>query len=376
MLVSMLRKWLKWPHQFSKAVWCVAFLLSGLDSLTHAQSLSSNKAMTGKSLGLKEAPRQATTPSTSGRRNTPVLNAGFLLGVFSGGFDPKSADRFEFWLGRKSDFNVEFLTETAYTDYVGPGGAKITDALSHSGWLPPVWAAGHADRNMLFSIPLATKQDRSLANVAAGQYDVVFTNIAKNIASSYPNAIIRIGWEFNADWYAWSAAGRTQDYINAFRRVSNIFKSVSPTFTIDWCPVNGFSANASAEQAYPGDDVVDVIGLDLYNDYRWGDYKTDPVKRWEWLKTFSHGLVWQQAFSTAHGKPMSLPEWGVNRDDPYFIEQMYNWITTHDYAYVAYWNSNSAFAGALSNNQYPNAAAKYKQLFGTLPSHSLSGKGN
>lgn len=310
-----------------------------------------------------------TTSSMPGRRNTPVLNSGLLSGVFSGGFDPKSADLFETWLGRKSDFNVEFLTETAYTDYVGADGKKITDALAHSGWLPPLWAAGHPDRNMLFSIPLATKQDRSLANVAAGKYDVIFSNIAKDIARSYPHAIIRIGWEFNADWYAWSAMGRTQDYINAFRRVSSIFKSVSPAFTIDWCPANGFSAkNFPAEQAYPGDDVVDVIGLDLYNDYRWGDYKNDPVKRWEWLKTFGHGLVWQQEFSTTHGKPMSLPEWGVNQDDPYFIEQMYTWIMTHDFAYVAYWNSNSAFAGALSNNQYPNASAAYKRLFASLGS--------
>ena len=354
------------PKQFFAAAWSVALLLSGLPCLTHALSPPAKNALT-EAVGVNDSPRQSVTQRISARRNTPVLNSDLLVGVFSGGFDPKSADRYETWLGRKSDFNVDFLTETAYTDFVRPDGTKVTDALSHSGWLPTLWAATPgASRNMLFSIPLATKQDRSLANVAAGKYDVVFENIAKNIASNYPNAIIRIGWEFNADWYAWSAAGRAQDYIDAFRRVSNIFKSVSPAFTIDWCPVNGFSANVSAEQAYPGDDVVDVIGLDLYNDYRWGEYKTDPVKRWEWLKTFSHGLQWQREFSAAHGKPMSLPEWGVNQDDPYFIEQMYHWITTHDFAYVAYWNSNSAFSGTLSNNQYPNASAAYKRLFGGL----------
>ena len=360
----MMIKWLNRWHKSFRAAWCAAFLLSGPVLSAQDQGFPSHGVRADNSIVLNETPGQSARAE---RPDTPVRGSAFLLGVFSGGFDPQSADRFETWLGRKSDFNVEFLTETAYTDYVGADGKKITDALVHSGWLPPLWAAAHRpERNMLFSIPLATKQDRSLANVAAGQYDAIYRNIAKNIASSYPHAIIRIGWEFNGDWYAWSAAGRTQDYINAFRRVSGIFKSVSRDFTIDWCPAHGFSAKFPADQAYPGDDVVDVIGLDLYNDYRWGDYKKDPIKRWEWLKTFNHGLLWQQQFAAAHGKPMSLPEWGVNQDDPYFIEQMHGWITTHNFAYAAYWNSNSAFAGALSNNQYPNAAAAYKRLFGDL----------
>jgi hypothetical protein len=319
-------------------------------------------------------PSRGATDQPSGARgvrSTPFLSSGFKLGVFSGGFDPGAANRFEAWLGRPSDFNVEFLTETAFTDYVKPDGTKVTDALTHAGWLTGVWqGAKRPDRNMMFSIPLATKQDRSLANVAAGNYDATYKAIAENIAKAYPNAIIRIGWEFNADWYSWAAKGRAEDYIGAFRRVAAIFKTASRDFTIDWCPVNGFAANMPAESAYPGDDVVDVVGMDLYNDYRWGDHKDDPVQRWSWIRDFNHGLPWQAQFAAAHSKPMSLPEWGVNRDDPYFIEHMKEWISQHDYAYAAYWNSNSAFAGTLSNNQYPNAAAVYRRLFGTNPEAS------
>ena len=175
-----------------------------------------------------------------------------------------------------------------------------------------VWTGAHRpDRNMLFSVPLSTKQDKSLAHVADGQYDTTFAVVAKSIAKSYPNAIIRIGWEFNADWYSWNAKGRATDYINAFRHVAAIFKAASPNFVIDWCPVHGFSANMAAEAAYPGDDAVDVIGMDFYNDYRWGNYKDDPAKRWEWYRTFSHGLEWQAQFASIHHKRMSMPEWGV-----------------------------------------------------------------
>lgn len=307
---------------------------------------------------------EMAAPTQAGQRSTSFLKSGFHLGVFSGGGNIQGAIAYEDWLGRRSDFQVEFLTDTAYADYVKPDGTKVTDALSHVGYLTGLWShANRPDRNMMFSVPLATKQDPSLANVAAGRYDAAFQTVAATIAKAYPEAVIRIGWEFNGGWYAWAAKGRPQEYIDAFRHVALIFKAASPQFTIDWCPTHGFSGNMQADTAYPGDDVVDVIGMDFYNDYRWGNFKEDPAARWNWLKGYDRGLEWQARFAAAHHKPMSIPEWGVNRDDAAFIEHMHDWITHHDFAYVAYWDSNSAFAGNLSKGQYPNAAETYRRLF-------------
>jgi len=64
---------------------------------------------------------------------------------------------------------------------------------------------------------------------------------------------------------------------------------------------------------------------------------------------------------------MSWPEWGINTDDPYFIEQMYNWMTANNFAYASYWDSNSSFKSKLSHDQYPKAAAKFKELFSRIP---------
>jgi len=120
-----------------------------------------------------------------------------------------------------------------------------------------------------------------------------------------------------------------------------------------------------AELAYPGDDVVDVIGVDAYND---GNFPriADPIARWIKFRDQDHGLAWHARYAAAHKKPMSYPEWasgGGADDDPYFIQQMYAWMTTHNVAYASYWNSNSDFRGALSNNQYPQAADMYLQTF-------------
>jgi hypothetical protein len=317
-------------------------------------------------------PAALATPAGPPSAPTPLVKGGFHLGAFNGGFFPKYADSFEAWLGRKNDYNVAFLADTAFSDYTKPNGTKVTDALSHSGWLTAVWVAGkRPDRNMLFSIPLATHQDDSLAHVAAGKWDDAYKSAAKTIAGPYPNAIIRIGWEFNSGWYSWHANKRQADYIAAFRHVAQIFKAASPNFTIDWCFSHGFSGQFDPSLAYPGDDVVDVIGQDAYADKRWQKFATDPKAHWNWFRDFQYGLTWQADFAAKHNKPMSFPEWGVNWDNPYFIEQMYDWIKSHNFAYASYWNSNSAFKGQLSNNQFPQASAEYKKLFATFPPKPL-----
>jgi len=305
-----------------------------------------------------DAPTTQPTVAPNTVRTTPVLTAGLSIGVFSGGSNPTAAAKFETWLGRKSDFNVDFFSDTEYTG---------SDPLAGSaGWDIGVWAgANRPDRNMLFSVPLSTLQDPSLKNVANGLYDAQYQQVAKSVAAHYPNAIIRIGWEFNGNWYPWAAQGKTADYINAFRRVSKIFTSVSPTFTIDWCPGIG-SLYVPAENAYPGDDVVDVIGLDAYEDWSYSP-NADPVQRWNYFRDQDHGLAWHQQFAALHGKPMSFPEWGVNHDDSYFMQQMYSWITTNRVIYASYWSSNAGFAGDLASLQYPGASATYKGLFSTIP---------
>ena len=131
------------------------------------------------------------TPALYAQGGTPPAATGVLkVGVFSGGFDPKAAAQYETWLGRKSDFNVEFLTDTAFTDSTSAdGNRRENDALTHAGWLLGVWrgAGSRGERNMLFSIPLATKQDNSLAHVASGQYDTVYQQIAKDYAQRLPD---------------------------------------------------------------------------------------------------------------------------------------------------------------------------------------------
>ncbi len=103
-------------------------------------------------------------------------------------------------------------------------------------------------------------------------------------------------------------------------------------FEFDWCPTLG-KASVAPDRAYPGDAYVDYVGADVYDNSWIADYR-DPVARWNDFVTQPYGLQWQSDFATAHGKPMTFPEWGLSTrsdghgggDDPYFIQQMYDWI--------------------------------------------------
>jgi hypothetical protein len=115
-------------------------------------------------------------------------------------------------------------------------------------------------------------------------------------------------------------------------------------------------------EAYPADHSVDCIGMDTYMDDRYGTGTS--ASRWAYLVGNTRGLQWQVSFASQHNITLSMPEWGVNLDDLLFIENMHAWLVDHSYHHVSYWDSNADFKSQLSQNQYPNAAAAFKSLFG------------
>jgi beta-mannanase len=246
------------------------------------------------------------------------------------------------------------------------------------GWTTSFWAK--ADRPVLFSVPLIPAkttgaEKATLADAGQGLYNAHYKKVAQKIAAFRPNdpvIYVRTGWEFNGGWFPWTVhGGRGENFKKAFQQFVTTFRSVSPRFRFDWCPVIGDQVRgadgkpAKLADFYPGDEYVDVIGLDVYDESRYNKI-TDPQKRWEHFLQRGHGLNWHRKFATEHNKPMSYPEWGVGGagDNPYFIEQFQKWIESNDVVYHLYWNSNSSYAGKLSANKYPQSAAKFKELFG------------
>ncbi|HMJ15857.1 MAG TPA: glycosyl hydrolase [Polyangiaceae bacterium] len=272
-----------------------------------------------------------------------------LIGVYCGN-DPNAVLQFESWFGRPVNGLLGYTGAANWSDYDGSVG-----------WAVGLWK--QIDRRVFWSVPLIPT-GATLEAAAAGDYNDHYLKAARTLATyrpQDPEIHIRTGWEFNGDWFPWSAHGKPQAFVGAFRQFVTAFRSVSNRFVFEW-NVNVGDVGMNPETAYPGDAYVDIIGMDFYWNTEWDP--ADPIQAWNSMLNRSYGLQWHQNFAAAHGKRTAYSEWGVrsNNAGPY-IERAKAWFTTHKVVFHTYWNSNSAFPGKLSDNQYPNAGAAYRAAF-------------
>ncbi|MEH3123719.1 MAG: glycosyl hydrolase [Sphingomonas phyllosphaerae] len=268
--------------------------------------------------------------------------------VYIGNY-PADLVAYELWLGKRTD-GVQLHT----------GRAGWGDWGSSIGWLVALWKG--VDRPIYWSIPLIA-QGATLADAGAGKYNSNYVAAARTLAQGYPNAskiYVRTGWEFNGDWQPWAAKGKEAQYRAAYRQFVASFRSVSGRFVFEWTPNNG-DLGMNPENAYPGDDVVDIIGMDFYYNHQWDP--ADGAKAFAYHRDEKYGLAWHQAFAKLHKKPTAYAEWGVSKNsDASYVQAVGDWFATHNIVYASYWNSNAAYQGKLSDNQYPAVSTAYRAL--------------
>ena len=297
-----------------------------------------------------------------------ALEARTPLGVYEGpGADGAGQiPAFSSWFGRQPDRAIDFFANDSWPSL------ESDAAWSCYSWCPP--KAGAVVPAMTFSVPL-TINGTSLADVAAGLHDSSFLAVANSlVVNNWGHSVIRIGWEFNGSWMPWSAGQDPTSYVAAYRRIVALMRSVTgANFTFDWCASWGPNATAP-DSVYPGDDVVDIVGMDVYNRY-YSAADADPVHRWNTFLTAPYGLNWLVSFSLAHGKPLSIPEWGTGEssdggggtgggDDGLFVTNMVNFMASNGAAYSDYWDSNaSGYDASVSNGEHPIAGAALKSAF-------------
>ncbi len=262
------------------------------------------------------------------------------------------------WLKRDVDQMIEFVS---------------WDVLKATGaWAIKCWDTA-GQKSMVYSLPmLPPSRSAKLADGASGKFDELFAKYAALLVKwGYGGSVIRIGWEFNANWYAWDASKDPQSWVTYWRRIVSVMrKTPGASFTYDWCPAAA-SKGFDAAKAYPGDDYVDIVGLDFYNMPVGND--DSPEGRWDARMNMQHGLKWQRDFAKSRGKPLSMPEWGTGvhkkwggpDDDPYFIDHMAAWIADSPVVYHNYWEYwSKEFDTQLANNRQPGASAAFLRHFG------------
>lgn len=285
------------------------------------------------------------------------------LGVFRGSGQAEQVTKYETWLGRPVTHVLDFVGAQPF-DSLTPW-----KTLDGPGWTFDQWKS--SPWQLVLSVAALPNKKFTLAAGARGDYDAHWRKFATAaVAHGGADTILRPMWENRVKNFPWYAGGQEQTYAACFRRFVDVARSVQgQRFRFDWCPLQGGGINTEA--SYPGDQHVDIIGLDLYD----GGGRTNltGAKRWEWKHTQPYGLDWHKTFASKHGKPRSFPEWGVTDsghggvgDDPYYVEQMWRWCQAADVEYANYFEVNARdgahrlMPGTWTN--FPKSAAKLRAL--------------
>ncbi|MGH3255060.1 MAG: peptidoglycan-binding protein [Streptosporangiaceae bacterium] len=194
----------------------------------------------------------------------------------------------------------------------------------------------------------------ALAAAAAGTDDRQFYQLGELLVrDGLSHTIINLSREMNGSWYEWNERhappAQPDAFILAWRQVVTTMRSVpGEHFKFLWAIYPGA---ASVAECWPGSAYVDYVGTDVF-DWYGGPHGTYPhtasgtldwALHWEQTLTARPGgLDWLAQFSRVTGKPIIIPEWGLDfhtfggQDDTYFITQMTAWLTTHS-AIGLYW---------------------------------------
>jgi len=206
----------------------------------------------------------------------------------------------------------------------------------------------------------------TLVAVAAGDYNSKFYDLGELLVKDgLSNTIIEPGREMNGTWYEWSEhrapPSEPDAYIRAWRQIVKTMRSVpGQHFKFLWTV---YMTNSSVAESWPGSAYVDYIGTDVFDWYGGPNYTyphtasgaLDHQAKWQQILTAQPGgLNWMAAFSQATGKPIIIPEWGLDfhtfggQDDLLFIGNMMAWMKAHD-AIGLYWGQGHLWAASKAS---------------------------
>lgn len=181
--------------------------------------------------------------------------------------------------GRPQALYMHFLQ---FPNLQGEFGTWDTDA---NGWIP---AAKFAEAtNKVGATPILTLEPYTpqvMLDWKPGSKAYEATKTFAQGAGKWGKPLfIRFAHEMNGSWYPWAEwtdlnqnmqrdpgeeTGFTaEDYRIAYRNVASMFRKYAPNAALIWCPNSGLLGGGKRDvfrPFYPGDDVVDWVGMDIY----------------------------------------------------------------------------------------------------------------
>jgi hypothetical protein len=247
------------------------------------------------------------------------------------GVDRRLPDSFELRTGRQ---------HASYFFYLGYGRPAPTDWIALLGIQKRI-------------VHVALEPNNGLEFVRDDSY---LNKLAKDLGETQIPILLRFASEMNGNWLAWN--GNPVLYKEKFRLVAQVMKKHAPNVAMVWCPYA--TPRGNIRSYYPGHDVVDWVGVNIYNVTYFNQDRSTPAKQIGPTELLDPIYNWY-----ADRKPIMIGEYGAthfslveNRSIPEFaigcIRALYSALPRRypRVKMVTYFNTNNLELAHANNNNY------------------------
>ena len=276
----------------------------------------------------------------------------------------------------ESSTGITYSCIETFSDNEANWSAWVSPWLTEPRYGYTTWLrADPAVRQVIFTIGLIPKSAADdpgwTADCAAGDYNTYARELAVNLVKNgFGYSVIRLGAEMNGTWNAGSLGATVvewHEWGQCFAQEVQAMRAVPGSHLLfDW-NVNANYRDIPLADFYPGNSYVDIIGIDAYDNSGISLPRVGDPARWAALTAEPDGLNAVEAFAAAHGKPLSIPEWGTvvsQGDDAAYVMQMAAFIASHDVAFQSWFDAGDDGVFPLSPAQAPLSLEGYRQAFG------------
>ena len=218
----------------------------------------------------------------------------------------------------------------------------------------------------------------TLAQGATGAYNSYFVTLAQTlVGGGQANAYLRLGWEFDGGWDAWSAttASAEASYAAYFQQIVTAMRSVpgaAVPLRVESRRVGLQRIRATRSRRPIRATPTSTSSASMPTTSRGRRRRRQPTPGPRRSCPTSRT---PQQFASSHGKPLAFPEWGVAirddghglGDDPNYINQMVAWMhnPSNDVVYESYFDDDSGGVNSqITGGSFPNSLAAFSADLG------------
>ena len=201
----------------------------------------------------------------------------------------------------------------------------------------------------------------------------VFLNSLKGKNGESIPIILRLFHELNGSWFWWGKNQCSPDEMKQLWRYSIHYlrdekKLHNLLFAFN---TDKFYSGEEYLERYPGDDLIDIMGFDIYQ-------KDEFRENASFIKFFNKDLSLLDSVAKAHGKIPALTEFGYNLvpDKSWWTEVFFPALSSHQIVYALAWRNAGKkqdgsiefyvpYPGAVSASDFKKMSGSGKILFET-----------